>query len=165
MGNLWTAPVPMESLWTALRAPAARGQRAPPGCLPTFFPQDPRAHRPCGPAHRFPTPSGLVGSRLVPGHAAHSLEELSAAFLSSRKRAMIRPPTRSGVALTWTDRLGVAVAVGLRLPPAFSPTKRLLKPTYRKRWTQLPYGIEPTRSFLAFLTARARMVFFFRDSR
>ena len=61
MENPRTAPVPMESLWTAVPAPADSGQKRPSASLSTAFPQDPRTHRPYGPAHRLSTPSAFGG--------------------------------------------------------------------------------------------------------
>jgi len=56
MESLWTAPVPVESLWTALRAPAGREESAP-----------------CQPVHRLSTgPQGAPALRACP-QAFHTL--------------------------------------------------------------------------------------------
>jgi len=59
------------------------GRKAPPASLSTGFPQDPRAHRPCGPAHRLSTPSGFAWRPLCGLHTAHFRSKAASSWIFS----------------------------------------------------------------------------------
>lgn len=62
MESPWTAPNPMETLWTALRAPGLRP-------CPQAPHRAPLAHRPFGSAHSLPTPSAFGWKPLRGSHS------------------------------------------------------------------------------------------------
>lgn len=124
-------PIPWEARGRGLRL----AHRLAKADLPTAFPQDPRAHRPCGPVHRLPTPSRCAWR--PPARSPHGPLPNLVSISSSR---MYPPHDQEGGTLVW--RPG-----------------QLFAPTYRVGLGWMPYlrghvGPDPPARILSGAAAR-----------